>query len=327
MNTASGKPLVSAVIPTRKRPALLRRAVKSVLRQTLKEVEVVVVIDGPDPATEEMLAGMEDERIRVIALPASVGGSDARNIGVQLAGGTWIGLLDDDDEWCAEKCASQLELAESSTHEDLLIVSKFLAYSAKEGHRMQPVRLPRPAEPLSEYMFSPRCGFQTSTFFCRRDLLLRVPFTSGLKGCQDLDWFLRVSSIPSLTLLICEDPLTIFHVPETRQSVSRGLDWRFRLAWGKSRRNLMTGRAYALFVVIVCATKALEERFSMKTFFRLMYECVFAGRPSPTIAGHLVALYVLSPQTRQKVRRIQQKLHPAKFAKVLCAGRFAHHRT
>jgi glycosyltransferase involved in cell wall biosynthesis len=51
--------IVSAVIPTRGRPELLLRAVRSVLAQTLREIEAVVVIDGQDPATEhavEMLA-------------------------------------------------------------------------------------------------------------------------------------------------------------------------------------------------------------------------------------------------------------------------------
>ncbi len=44
--------LVSAVIPTRGRPELLRRAVRSALAQTLREIEVVVVIDGEDSATK-----------------------------------------------------------------------------------------------------------------------------------------------------------------------------------------------------------------------------------------------------------------------------------
>jgi glycosyltransferase involved in cell wall biosynthesis len=67
---------VSAVIPTRGRPELLRRAVRSALAQTLRDIEVVVVIDGPDPATHLVLQELaqQDGRLRVLALPSSVGG-------------------------------------------------------------------------------------------------------------------------------------------------------------------------------------------------------------------------------------------------------------
>ena len=92
---------VSAVIPTRGRPELLRRAVRSALAQTLRDIEVVVVIDGPDPVTHGVLQELaqQDSRLRVLALPSSVGGSDARNRGVDAAAGEWIAFLDDDDEW------------------------------------------------------------------------------------------------------------------------------------------------------------------------------------------------------------------------------------
>src|SRR6267378_4252792 len=97
--------LVSAVIPTRGRPELLLRAVRSVLAQTLREIEAVVVIDGQDPATEQAMETLarKDSRVRVIALPTSTGGSAARNRGVAEASGEWIAFLDDDDEWMPGK--------------------------------------------------------------------------------------------------------------------------------------------------------------------------------------------------------------------------------
>ncbi len=49
------KPLVTAVIPTRNRPELVLRAVRSALAQTYANLEVVVVIDGPDPSTVQAL--------------------------------------------------------------------------------------------------------------------------------------------------------------------------------------------------------------------------------------------------------------------------------
>jgi glycosyltransferase involved in cell wall biosynthesis len=84
--------IVSAVIPTRGRPELLRRAVRTALAQTLRELEVVVVIDGVDPATHLVVEELarQDPRVRQITLSSSVGGSDARNRGVDAAVGEWI---------------------------------------------------------------------------------------------------------------------------------------------------------------------------------------------------------------------------------------------
>src|SRR5271155_4502466 len=77
-------------------------------------IEVIVVIDGEDQATEKLLAGFEDARLQVIPLAVNVGGSEARNIGVRTENGEWIAFLDDDDEWFPHKIAMQLEAAGAS---------------------------------------------------------------------------------------------------------------------------------------------------------------------------------------------------------------------
>jgi glycosyltransferase involved in cell wall biosynthesis len=94
---------VSAVIPTRNRPEQLLLAVRSALQQTHSELEVIVVIDGPDPKTAQALTGFNDSRLRIVQMERNVGGSDARNAGVQAARGRWIAFLDDDDEWLPHK--------------------------------------------------------------------------------------------------------------------------------------------------------------------------------------------------------------------------------
>jgi glycosyltransferase involved in cell wall biosynthesis len=301
MTATMSKPRVSAVIPTRNRPELLRRAVMSVLRQTVQDLEVVVVVDGPDAETVAMLNGFGDERIRVIALPESVGGSDARNIGARNATGQWVALLDDDDEWMPEKCAVQLEMAEAAG-DRCLVVSEFIRRSETEGDALRPSRMPAEGEPLSEWMFSRECGFQTSSFFCSRSLFLEVPFTSGLKGCQDLDWFLRVLAAPEAKLVICRQPLAVFYVAENRPSVWRGMNLKVRLDWGRSCRQYMTRRGYSMFIFHTCATRAAAEPFSLAVFARLFYECAFVGRPDPRTLGHLVALFFLPRGLRHKVR-------------------------
>jgi glycosyltransferase involved in cell wall biosynthesis len=79
-----------AVIPTCNRPLLVHRAVRSALAQTYREIEVVVVIDGPHRESCSALEAIQDDRLRVICLSQSVGGAEARNVGVQAPRGEWI---------------------------------------------------------------------------------------------------------------------------------------------------------------------------------------------------------------------------------------------
>src|SRR5215475_1696049 len=83
------RPEVSVVIPTRSRPDLVLRAVRSVLGQTMTDLEVVVVIDGPDPDTEAALETLGDPRVRTVPLDVSSGAPTARNIGVRAARAPW----------------------------------------------------------------------------------------------------------------------------------------------------------------------------------------------------------------------------------------------
>src|SRR5689334_6912006 len=105
------RPEVSVVIPTRGRPDWAPRAADQALSQTVRNIEVLVVVDGPDPATVDALTALDDPRLRVIELPASGGAPAARNVGVGHARADWVALLDDDDEWLPGKVATQLKLA------------------------------------------------------------------------------------------------------------------------------------------------------------------------------------------------------------------------
>src|ERR1700754_1699836 len=232
-------PKVSVVIPTRNRPELVQRALISALSQSFKNLEVIVVIDGSDPSTRAQLSEIKDHRLTVVALEESVGGAEARNVGARHARGQWIALLDDDDEWLPGKIATQLALAEQSGNSRTLVTSLYLERRPGKVDMVRPRRLPRKDERITDYMFDYLCYFQTSTFFCSRELFLDISFTAGLKNFQDIDWFLRVSSNPTVNLLIVPKPLSVYYAPELRAGITRNLGWEARLKWGQNNRGLM----------------------------------------------------------------------------------------
>lgn len=101
-------PLVSVVITTYKRAALVPRAIKSALNQTVQDIEVIVVDDASPDDTECVVREISDLRVRYIRHEQNRGPSAARNTGIRAARGEFIAFLDDDDEWLREKTEKQL---------------------------------------------------------------------------------------------------------------------------------------------------------------------------------------------------------------------------
>jgi len=93
-------PLVSVVIATHNRPAVLQQAIKSVIGQTLQDWEMLVVGDACLPDTPAAVAGFGDPRITYIDLPVNFGEqSGPNNLGLARARGRYVALLNHDDLW------------------------------------------------------------------------------------------------------------------------------------------------------------------------------------------------------------------------------------
>src|SRR5690349_15493564 len=100
---------VTAVVTTRNRLAMLRRAIGSILGQEDVDLRVVVVDEASSDGTTEFLAEVEDPRIQVLHHDVPLGPSAARNAGITIAESDWIAVCDDDDVWAPTKMRSQLE--------------------------------------------------------------------------------------------------------------------------------------------------------------------------------------------------------------------------
>jgi glycosyltransferase involved in cell wall biosynthesis len=305
----SREPDVSVVIPTRGRPALLRRAIASALAQTWEQLEVIVVLDGEDAATQEIVAAVDDRRVILLTLITPVGGSEARNVGARAARGRYIALLDDDDEWLPDKIAKQVALANAFSSRNRVVVTQYLYRTEGHSDEVWPGHLPRPGEPSSEFLFSSRGGFQTSTYLCPRELLLRVPFRPGLIKHQDWDWFLRLAALPDFQLLVVAEPLSIYWAPpKARNSVSGKMDWRFSQMWAESVLPLMTSRAYSMFIVKICARGAAMQKEGLCAMWFLLREIIARGRPTPMILAEFAVAIFIPNALRLRVRYVVEAL-------------------
>jgi len=306
------QPLVSVVIPTFNRSILVKRAIHSALTQTLNEIEVIVVIDGPDEATRAGLAEINDPRLNVVELPTSRGANQARNAGISAAKGEWIALLDDDDEWLPQKLEVQIKAASRSPHACPIITCRLIARSPK-GEFIWPRRLPTSAEPLSEYLLARNSLFQgegliqTSMLFTKRELLQKLPFRNDLTKYHEWDWLLRVSHLTGVAIEFVPEPLLIWYIEENRQSLSYLPGWQESLSWIQENRHLVTPRAYAAFVMTVVSMLAANERDWM-AFGTLLREAVQFGKPKAIDFLLYTGMWLIPQDDRRKLRALLEKV-------------------
>lgn len=182
---------ISVVIPTHRRPALLDRAVTSVLHQTLPASEVLVVDDADDPATRAVVDRLVrsragGDRIRYVANVDGAGASSSRNLGAAVAGGVVVALLDDDDHWAPGYLAAAVgRLAASGA--DAVITWR----TDGSGTSLRPFRNP-PEGLTAGRVIARNPGVVGSNICVRRDVFHRLDgFDEALPVSNDLDFFVR----------------------------------------------------------------------------------------------------------------------------------------
>ncbi|WP_162264199.1 glycosyltransferase family 2 protein [Mycobacterium sp. Root265] len=230
-------PKISVVIPTIGRPELIR-ALRSVRAQSsVGTIEIIVVNDAPPGI--ELSAEVFDLADHVLRTPGKVGGSRARNLGIKSATGTYVALLDDDDEWLPRKLSLQVALLQSLVDPARAVVAGRQLYvnpSTGEVSDPGPRRLIAPGEKVEHYLFRrrppslARPSMYTSSLLCSRQLAVKVPWDESLPRHQDWDWLIRLGRIPGSSFAQTAEPVVRIQLGSAL-SISAGTDWRSSLDW------------------------------------------------------------------------------------------------
>ncbi|MGM5483171.1 MAG: glycosyltransferase family 2 protein [Nanobdellota archaeon] len=192
---AKNNPLVSIVIPTYKRPTNLKRAIDSVINQTYKKWELIVVDDNePETVYRKETEGFmkryaKNAKIRYIKHNKNKGAPAARNLGIKKAKGEYVGFLDDDDEWVSSKLEKQLEVFENSNIENLAFV--YSRWWNIQGNNIRKSDIDY-RDDFTNKLIMYQNGISNSVMLFRKESLLKVGGFLDLPCAQDLDLVLRL---------------------------------------------------------------------------------------------------------------------------------------
>lgn len=185
-------PLISVIIPAYNAEKTVQETVESVLNQTFRDFELIVVDDGSKDSTVEIIAKIADRRLRLVT--HSHGGANrSRNLGLSQAIGSYVSFLDADDLWTPDKLESQLkalaanpEAAVAYSWTDRIDESgQFLrrgGYISVDGNVLAKLLIVNFVENGSNPLI-------------RREAVLAVNgFDESLSACQDWDLWLKLAA-------------------------------------------------------------------------------------------------------------------------------------
>ena len=186
---------VSIIIPFYNRSSTIKRALRSVIAQSHKDWECLVVNDGSSENEKNNLIRivkeMGDHRISLKHLTENKGGGAARNHGIDLASGTFIAFLDSDDEWMKDKLLIQVKEAEANPGY-LLSCQSLVYHGSEQGVLPQNLNI---SSKVADYLFVNNGWLQTSSFFIRREDLSNIRFDESLPRHQDYDFLFQLEEI------------------------------------------------------------------------------------------------------------------------------------
>ena len=185
---------VSVIVPSFNRRALTARAVRSVLDQTWRDLEVVVIDDAsreeevyaPEPA--------DAPRVRVVRHQVNGGVSVARNTGIKAAAAPLVAFLDSDDYWLPHKLEEQLRVFREQTDTSRLLL--YGPYYTVDGSFFVPSPFAplRAGQAIGDYILIDYGCLHVDTWLARRDYLAQIPFDPALKNSEDWDMLLRMEA-------------------------------------------------------------------------------------------------------------------------------------
>lgn len=183
-------PKITVIIPTFNRIHTIRRAIDSVLAQTLVANEIIIVDDGSTDGTGKMIQAHYPS-ITYIYQP-NKGVSAARNQAISLAHNDWLAFLDDDDEWMPHKLKTQMQLLEKNPELKLCHTEERWV---RNGVRVNQMKKHRKTGGWIYQACLPLCAISPSSTLIHKSLFDEVGlFREDLPACEDYDMWLKICS-------------------------------------------------------------------------------------------------------------------------------------
>ena len=185
--------MISVVIPAYNREKTITRAINSVLNQTYKDLELIIVDDNSTDGTEKAVKAVKDSRINYYKLEENKGACFARNFGASKANGEYIAFQDSDDEWLANKL--ELQMSEMKKNNADMVFARLKLYEEDIPNkcvRSAPRENKKSGVITYEELLS-KTLVTTPTILIKKQIFDEIKFDEEMPRFQDWEFSLRVA--------------------------------------------------------------------------------------------------------------------------------------
>lgn len=297
--------LVSVVLPTYNRGYILSEAIKSILNQSYKDFELIIVDDGSTDNTEEVIESFSDSRIRYIKHDVNKGLSAGRNTGIKHAQGIYIANQDSDDVWLSHKLEKEVAILDVAPRDVGVVYSKAEKVMRDGKKIVVPPKTIKVKEGniQNQLLHGNFITMQAALF--RKECLNNISgFDETLPALQDWDFWLRISenykfkyiNEVGLSIKISADSIT---KNQKKRLLAREMIFNKHIKKYKKHPQIFAelsykiGHAYALLGNMGKARKyllgAMKKRFFMS---RYVFSYILAIIGSRSVYKKTARLYV-----------------------------------
>ena len=297
------KPLVSVIIPTYNRADMIKRAINSVYNQTYDNFEIIVVDDASNDNTIEVIGNYKDERIKYLKLEDNQGQCFARNRGIEISKGEYIGFLDSDDEWLPLKLEKQLECFNKGDASLAAVYGFSYVIDETNNHKYVHDDGFIRGNLYKDFMAG-FCPSTPSLFLVRKDVMMEVGmFDENLITFVDLDLWLRISKQYSFDYV--ETPIINKYEHTGEQYVSdfnkrsKGLDllldkWGEEFARNMGEDFLVSLRKHRTIKTIETVLKRPSKKFR-SFFINIIKELIRVKSLNIRLYIKTILVYIVGP--------------------------------
>lgn len=207
--------LISVVIPSYNRANTIVRCLDSILSQTYKNIEIIIVDDCSTDNTAEVIKKYNSPNVFYYKLDRNRRACYARNFGAKKAMGKYIAFQDSDDVWHPDKLEKELELLKS---ENVDFVFCGMNKIGSTGNEYFPIQ--RDIDTKKDFFWQELRwnAVSTQTILMKKEVIESVQFDESLKKYQDWDFAIRVAQQFSIAYL--PEPLVDYYIQENSVSVT-----------------------------------------------------------------------------------------------------------
>lgn len=216
--------LVTIIMAARNSEKFVSQAIESVLMQTYKNLEFIIIDDFSKDSTFKIIRNYQknDKRIRAYRNSFRKGPAESRNIAIKKAKGEWISVIDSDDIFFPKKIEKQINYVNKNINKNVIFIGSNLLFIDKNGKHVAYYKYKNESDTIKSEILKNKSFPPHSSYFIKKKYLKKINgYNSRYLMAPDYDLLLRLQNFTNMKFAVCKDVLTKVRIHDQNRSLKK----------------------------------------------------------------------------------------------------------